>query len=126
VTLAPVSWSQEVTADFFFCDSLWSETCPSIKKREGYPCNTRPQKGRQISAEEIGIVEEFYVSDEYSRLMPDMNDYISVRLQDGEKKTKIQKRLLLLNIDELIFTFLKSIAWINFVWSAAANPNSTS
>ncbi len=37
--------------------------------------------------------------------MPGMNDYISVRLQDGEKKTKIQKRLLLLNIDELFFKF---------------------
>jgi hypothetical protein len=37
--------------------------------------------------------------------MPDMNDYISVRLQDGEKKTKIQKRLLLLKIDELFFKF---------------------
>ena len=76
-----------------------------LKKEKGILAIPDPKKGRQISAEEIEIVDEFYLSDEYSRLMPRMNDYISVRLQDGEKKTKIQKRLLLLNIDELFFKF---------------------
>jgi hypothetical protein len=75
-----------------------------LKKEKGILAIPDPKKGRQISAEEIEIVE-FYLSDEYSRLMPRMNDYISIRLQDGEKETKIQKRLLLLNIDELFFKF---------------------
>jgi hypothetical protein len=64
-----------------------------LKKEKGILAIPDPKKGRQISAEEIEIVEEFYLSDEYSRLMPRMNDYISVRLQDGKKKTKIQKWL---------------------------------
>ena len=105
LTLAPVSWSQEVTADFFSVTVSEVKRARLLKKEKGILAIPNPKKGRQISAEEIGIVEEFYLSDEYSRLMPGMNDYISVRLQDGEKKTKIQKRLLLLNIDELFFKF---------------------
>jgi hypothetical protein len=61
--------------------------------------------GRKISLEEIGIVHDFYLSDDYSRMMPGMKDYVSVRQTGGEKKVKIQKRLLLINIDELFFKY---------------------
>jgi hypothetical protein len=54
-----------------------------LKQEKGILAVPDPKRGRKISPEEIDIVQEFYLSDEFSRLMPGMNDYISVRLQDG-------------------------------------------
>ncbi|KZR98119.1 Cc8L18.2-like protein, partial [Daphnia magna] len=92
LTLALVSWSKEVTADYFSVTVSEVKRARLLKQEKGILAVPDPKKGRKITPEEIEIVEEFYLSDEFSRLMPGMNDYISVRLQDGEKKTKIQKR----------------------------------
>jgi hypothetical protein len=54
-----------------------------LKQEKGILAVPDPKRGRKISQEEIDIVQELYLSDEFSRLMPGMNDYISVRLQDG-------------------------------------------
>jgi hypothetical protein len=54
-----------------------------LKQEKGILAVPDPKRGRKISPEEIDIVQEFYLSDEFSIIMPGMNDYISVRLQDG-------------------------------------------
>ena len=65
------------------------------------------KKGRKLSPEEEEIVKDFYLSDENSRVQPGMNDYVSVRIKPGEKKVKVQKQLLLMNIDELYYKYKK-------------------
>lgn len=54
-----------------------------------------------MTEEEQNIVKEFYECDENSRIQPGMKDTVSVRVQEGQKKIKVQKLLLLMNIDEL-------------------------
>lgn len=56
-------------------------------------------KGRPLSEDELQIVLLF--CDEYSRMQPGMKDAVSVRQPGSSKKVKVQKRLLLVNIDEL-------------------------
>ena len=58
-------------------------------------------KGRPLSEDELQIVSSFNESDEHSRMQPGMKDTVSVRQPGASKKVKVQKRLLLLNIDEL-------------------------
>lgn len=105
LTLVPSSWSQQETANFFSVSISEVKRSRILKKEKGILGIPDKKKGRKITVEEIEIIQEFFLSDEHSRIMPGMNDYISVQVKEGEKKTKMQKRLLLLNIDELFFKY---------------------
>ena len=50
------------------------------------------------------MVEEYYVRDDVSSVMPGIKDVISVRNIDGTKQ-RLQKRLMLLNLKELYLSF---------------------
>ena len=49
-------------------------------------------------------MKDYYLRDDVSSAMPGMKDVISVRQSDG-KKERLQKRLLLLNLNELYQSF---------------------
>ena len=59
------------------------------------------RNGRPIDDYEKAIVKGFCESDENSSMKPGMNDTVSVRIREGEKKVKVHKRLLLMKIYEL-------------------------
>ncbi|KZS00208.1 Cc8L18.2-like protein, partial [Daphnia magna] len=103
LTLAPSSWSQQTCADYFSVSISQVKRSHILKKEKGIPSVPDKKIGRKISLDEIEIVQDFYLSDDYSRIMPGMKDNVSVRQTEGDKKVKIQKRLLLINIDELFF-----------------------
>jgi len=51
---------------------------------------------------------DFYISDEYSRQLPDMKNVKGVKQSNG-KRIKVQKRLLLVNINELHTDYKKNL-----------------
>ena len=52
----------------------------------------------------IQVNKDYYLRDDVSSVMPGMKDVISVRQSDGTKQ-RLQKRLLLLNLNELYQSF---------------------
>ncbi len=92
LTSVPSSWSAQVTANFFYASISEVKRSRILKKEEGILGIPDKIKRRKITQEEIEILHEFYMSDEHSRIIPGMNDYISVQVKEGEKKTEMQKR----------------------------------
>lgn len=105
LTLAPVSWTISNTAQYFDVTESEVRRARIFKKEKGIMGVPNKRKGRSMSDEEKQIIKEFYESDEHSRMQPGMKDTVSVRVQEGQKKVKIRKRLLLMNIDELYYKF---------------------
>jgi hypothetical protein len=64
-----------------------------LKKEKGILAIPDNKKGRKLSPEEEEIVKDFYLKDENFRVLPGMNDFVSVRIYPGEKKSKVQKQL---------------------------------
>ena len=58
-----------------------------------------PKLGRPLSEDIEMRIKQFYENDQYSRLMPGAKDYKSV-VEKG-KRTRKQKRLILINLNEL-------------------------
>ena len=58
--------------------------------------------GKPISAETVKLVSKFYQSDEFLRIVSGKKDFVSIK-----KKRNGQKRLLLLNSNELRVAFKK-------------------
>jgi hypothetical protein len=101
LTLAPRSWTIPNTADFFSVSECLVRRARILKNEKGVMAIPNKNKGRPLSEDELQIVSSFYKSDEYSRMQLGMKDTVSVRQPGITKKVKFQKRLLLLNIDEL-------------------------
>ena len=98
---APISWScQPITTFFGVLDHLVRRSA-ILKKEKGLLANPDKKQGISIMEDEKEIVRQFYLFDENSRQLPGMKDYVSVRTSEGNKKQKLQKRLLLININEL-------------------------
>ncbi|KZR96857.1 Cc8L18.2-like protein, partial [Daphnia magna] len=101
LTLAPISWSQQQISTFFGVSEHQVRRSAILKREKGLLAKPDKKQGRPITEDEKEIVRDFYLCDENSRQLPGMKDYVSVRTREGEKKQKVQKRLLLMNINEL-------------------------
>ena len=69
-------------------------------KEKGVLTETQPKAGKSLSKDVEEHVVSFYEEDERLRLLPGAEDYKSVKQHDGTRVHK-QKRLLLLNLNEL-------------------------
>lgn len=101
LTLAPASWSNDQVASFFSVSVHLVKKAIILKREKGILSKPDRNKGRPMCEDEKDIVRDFYLSDDNSRMLPGIKDCVSVRLVQGNKKVKLQKRLLLMNIDEL-------------------------
>ena len=100
LTLAPESWSIQRTAEEFDVSIYQATEAKKLKKQKGILAERSPRVGRQLPKEIEEKVIAFYHEDEYSRIMPGKKDFKSVKGPDG-KRQHVQKRLLLLNLNEL-------------------------
>ena len=104
LTLAPSSWSIENTADQFNVSQYMVRKAKELKKSDGILSVPLPSKGgRTLSENHIAAVQRFYEDDQYSRMCPGKKEFVSVYI-DGKKEHK-QKRLLLINLNELHIQF---------------------
>lgn len=107
LTLAPASWTHRETSEYFGVSEYAASQAENLKTTSGVlatPAAKRPS--RQLTEDAKLRAINFYLSDEYSRQLPGMKNVKSVRQENG-KRIKMQKRLLLLNIDELHAEYIK-------------------
>ena len=100
LTLTPESWSRKYAAEYFNVSEYLIRKGHEQKREKGVLSMPNPKSGKQISIENINLIETFYQDDENSRLMPGKKDYVAVKGRGHE-----QKRLLLCNLHELYVLF---------------------
>ncbi|KZS09833.1 Cc8L18.2-like protein [Daphnia magna] len=110
LTLAPSSWTQSQTASYFGVSLRAAAKASALYRENGILPKAEggnKRKGGLTEDDEKRIVE-FYTSDEFSRQLPGMKNVKSVKQADG-KRLNVQKRLLLVNIDELHRDYKKKL-----------------
>ena len=104
LTLVPESWSIEKTVNEFGVTEYSVKQARDLEKENGILARPDSILGKiTLSQYIITVVELFYQDDEYSRMFPGKKDFVSVRI-NGDKVHK-QKRLILININELYAIF---------------------
>lgn len=88
----------------FGCSNTFAKKCYKLKNEKGILSVPDPKTGNKIAAETVDLVQKFYLSDENSRELPGIKDFVLVKKGDG-KKEKIQKRLVYCNLRELYRLF---------------------
>lgn len=95
----PISWNAHKLSEEFNVSYHMAVTTKNQVKTNGILFNISKKVGvRTIPDETIELVKSFYRSDEISRACPGMRDYI-VQQENGDK-TAIQRRMLLVNLNE--------------------------
>ncbi|KAJ4444207.1 hypothetical protein ANN_05998 [Periplaneta americana] len=59
----------------------------NLANRGPLMCSPDKKKGQSLTEETITLVHEFYHSEEVSRTMPGKKDFVTVRTEDGKKRT---------------------------------------
>ncbi|ELT97942.1 hypothetical protein CAPTEDRAFT_211327, partial [Capitella teleta] len=104
LTLLPDSWTHKEAAGFMGVSEYKVRQARKLKKESGILPDPTKKTGTVIlSPNVIQHVIEFYHSDEYTRLLPGAKDFVSVR--EGKEKIHKQKRLILMNLNELFQSF---------------------
>jgi hypothetical protein len=109
LTLVPDTWTIEKTSKEFGISTRLVKQARELKKQKGILGEPEAKKGHPLTSETVERVKAFYEDDQYSRMCPSKKDFVSVRI-DGAKVHK-QKRLLLLNLNELYLEYKKQ--WPN-------------
>lgn len=63
-----------------------------LRSKFGPGSHPKPKEGHCLKSETIKLIEELYLSDAVSRVMPEMKDYISVVFKDGLRRQEQKKR----------------------------------
>lgn len=104
LTMAPLSWSVNKVATEFNCSWRLANNARRLREERGMLASPVAKAGKYLS-ENILKVENFYQSDENSRQMPGMKDAVTIIVDD--EKRKVQKRLLLYNLNDLYTHFMR-------------------
>lgn len=100
-----MSWSVQKVATEFNCSWCLANNARRLQEECGMLASPVTKAGKYLSQDTFKEIEEFYQSDENSRQMPGVKDTVTIIL-DGEKR-KIQKRLLLYNLNDLYTHFMR-------------------
>lgn len=99
LTLAPQSWSIEKVAFEFNVTKYTARQSRTLQKEQGILPTVVPVRGKPLSDDTVRLIQDFYHEDDISRVMPGAKDFVSVR--EGGSRIQKQRRLLLLNLNEL-------------------------
>ena len=75
------------------------DLCDNNSKRRKEQDKERKKRCDALTDDEVQQVQDFYLRDDISRMLPGKKDYVSVKQADGKREHR-QKRLLLLKIGE--------------------------
>lgn len=98
LTLIPKSWTLEKTRSEFSTTKYLVRKAREIKNTFGVLGKPTARSGKKINNDVISLVENFYESDDISRLCPGKKDYVQIKTDEG--KVQKQKRLILCNLKE--------------------------
>ena len=104
ISLMPTNWSRLKICEELQVSEYLVRTTKDLMKRQGVlPYMPKRKELKKLSEETVTLIQDFYQSDENSRILPGKKDCASVRI-DGRKESK-QKRLILCNLRELYLHF---------------------
>lgn len=103
LTSLPKSWTVKKIEQEFQATNFMVRTAKKLVREKGIMSSPNPKPGKSLDDHTANLVRCFYASDEVSRAMPGMKDFVSVK--DGYERKHVQKRLILNNIDELYRNF---------------------
>ena len=103
LTVLPQSWTRKRIQSEFGVSDYMARKCKQLVRDKGVLSNPDPVPGPSLPSETVQLVINFYQSDEISRHMPGMKDFVSVK-QEG-KRVHTQKRLILSNLKEVYHAF---------------------
>ena len=79
-----------------------------------------PKPGRKLNGYLIKSIQDFYLSDTVSRVMPGIKDYVSVYSPGEERRIHKQKQLVLCNLKEAYQQFRTEFPEVNVGFSKFA------
>jgi len=103
LTMLPKSWGVRKLEIEFNVSYAIARKAKFIHEKDGIGSSPDLKLGKKLSIETENFVREFYYDNEFSREMPGIKDYISVK-RDG-LRVHAQKRLILGNLKELYIAF---------------------
>lgn len=103
LTILPKSWTNKKIEQEFGATNFMVRTAKKLVAEKGILSTPNPRPGNTLDEETANLVKSFYESDEVSRQMPGMKDFVSVKI--GDRREHVQKRLLLSNLKEIYCLF---------------------
>ena len=88
--ILPQNWSIRKIETEFGVSNFMARTAKKLVREKGILSTPNPKPSHSITQTKVDMVVSFYESDESSRLMPGMKDFISVK-QPDRKRVHIQK-----------------------------------
>lgn len=99
LTLLPKSWTRTKIMTEFHCSNYMVRKAKALVKEFGVLATPNPRLGKRLGSDVTAKVHELYHSQEVSREMPGLKDYVSIKRADGIREQK-QKCLMLCNLRE--------------------------
>lgn len=99
LTCLPQNWSVRKIMREFNAPNYMVRQSKKILREKGILEGPNSKPGKTLPMQTVGIVHSFYQSDEISRAMPGIKDFVTIIEPDGSK-SKISKRLILCNLKE--------------------------
>ena len=88
LTVLPQSWSIRKIEKEFGVSNFMTRTAKKLVRENGILSTPNPRPSHSIAQTKIDLVVSFYESDESSRLMARMKDFVSVKQPDGKRVQK--------------------------------------
>ena len=120
LTLIPDSWSVKKIMQEFLAPNCLFQQAKTLSKKK-VPCLGPDLKpGKSLPNHIVDFVKGFYTSDEISRVMPGMKDFISVKGGSIGCKEHISKRSIMNNFKEAYRVFKEKFPTVKLGFSKFA------
>jgi len=93
LTLCPPDWSIQRASKYFEVSNYLIRKSKALVKENGILSMPNLKRGKQLTKETLNLVVCFFESNENSRQMPGMKDFVSI-----SRNVHKQKRLILSNL----------------------------
>lgn len=89
LTTIPVQWSIRKISKEFGVGRRIVSSARKLQKEKGYCAEPNKKKGRAMSSNLVEKVQEYYLSDEVSRVMPGVRDLKSIKINGKRQKERV-------------------------------------
>ena len=120
LTILPKSWSIRQIEQEFKVTHRMAQTAKNLQVERGVMASPNPKPGRKLNGDLIQSIQDFYLSDTVSRVMPGIKDYMSVYSPEEERRIHKQKQLVLCNLKEAYQQFRTEFPEVNVGFSKFA------
>ncbi|CAH0557022.1 unnamed protein product [Brassicogethes aeneus] len=99
LTIAPKSWNR--LDKEFGTSRRQAKNAKELVKKYGIMSTHNPREGRKMEPKTETLVNDFYLREDNSRVMPGKKDFVSIKKDDGQRE-HLQKQLIICDVKELL------------------------